>query len=99
MWLMLQQKDPEDFVIATGRNHSVRDLADIAFSHLGLKYQDYVEVDPQFVRPAEVDVLLGDSSNAKKKLGWQPEVSFEQLVEMMVEADMERLKSKNHKQR
>jgi GDPmannose 4,6-dehydratase len=97
MWLMLQQKNPEDFVIATGRNHSVRDLADIAFSHLGLKYQDYVEVDPQLVRPAEVDVLLGDSSHARDKLGWKPEVSFEQLVEMMVDADMERLKSKNHK--
>jgi GDPmannose 4,6-dehydratase len=99
MWLMLQQKNPEDFVIATGRNHSVRDLAGIAFSHLGLKYQDYVEVDPQFVRPAEVDVLLGDPSHAGEKLGWKPEVSFEQLVEMMVDADMERLKPKNHKQR
>jgi GDPmannose 4,6-dehydratase len=94
MWLMLQQKTPEDFVIATGRNHSVRDLADIAFSRLGLKYQDYVEVDPQFVRPAEVDVLLGDSSYAREKLGWQPQVSFEQLVEMMVDADMKRLKSR-----
>jgi len=99
MWLMLQQKTPEDFVIATGRNHSVRDLAHIAFSHLGLKYQDYVEVDPQLVRPAEVDVLLGDSSNAKKKLGWQPEVSLEQLVEMMVDADMERLSSGGRRQR
>jgi GDPmannose 4,6-dehydratase len=91
MWLMLQQRDPEDFVIATGRNHSVRDLADIAFSRLGLKYQDYVQVEPKLVRPAEVDVLLGDPSQAEEKLGWKPEVSFEQLVTMMVDADMERL--------
>jgi GDPmannose 4,6-dehydratase len=98
MWLMLQQKTPEDFVIATGRNHSVRNLAEIAFSHLGLNYRDYVEVDPKLVRPAEVDVLLGDSSYAREKLGWQPEVSFEQLVEMMVDADMKRLKTKNHLQ-
>ncbi len=97
MWLMLQQKTPEDFVIATGENHSVRNLADIAFSHVGLKYQDYVRVDPKLVRPAEVDVLLGDPSCALKKLGWKPQVSFEQLVKMMVDADMKRLKTKNHK--
>jgi len=92
MWLMLQQKEPEDFVIATGKNHSVRELAEIAFEHVGLDYKDFVEVDPRFVRPAEVDVLLGDSSYAQKKLGWKPEVSFEQLIKMMVDADLERVK-------
>ncbi len=92
MWLMLQQKEPEDFVIATGKNHSVRELAQIAFEHVGLDYQKFVEVDPRFVRPAEVDVLLGDSSYARKKLGWEPEVSFEELIKMMVGADMERYK-------
>jgi GDPmannose 4,6-dehydratase len=93
IWLMLQQKDPEDFVIATGENHSVRELADIAFSRLGLNYKDHVEVDPRFWRPAEVDVLLGDPGYARKKLGWKPEVSFQQLIEMMVDADLERLKT------
>jgi len=92
MWLMLQQKEPEDFVIATAKNHSVRELAQIAFEHVGLDYKDFVEVDPRFVRPAEVDVLLGDSSYAQKKLGWKPEVSFEQLIKMMVDADLERVK-------
>ncbi len=93
IWLMLQQKEPEDFVIATGENHSVRELADIAFSRLGLNYKDHVEVDPRFWRPAEVDVLLGDPSYARKKLGWKPEVSFQQLIETMVDADLERLKT------
>lgn len=92
MWLMLQQKVPEDFVIATGKNHTVRELAQIAFGHVGLNYEKYVEVDPKLVRPAEVDVLLGDSSYARKKLGWKVEVSFEQLIRMMVDADMERVK-------
>ena len=92
MWLMLQNKDPEDFIIATGKNHSVKDLARIAFEHVGLDYKKFVQVDPKLVRPAEVDVLLGDSSYAQKKLGWKPEVSFEKLVKMMVGADMERVK-------
>jgi GDPmannose 4,6-dehydratase len=92
MWLMLQNKKPEDFIIATGKNHSVRDLAQIAFEHVGLDYKKFVEVDPKLVRPAEVDVLLGDPSYALKKLGWKPEVSFEKLIEMMVDADMERVK-------
>jgi GDPmannose 4,6-dehydratase len=92
MWLMLQQSQPEDFIIATGENHTVRELAEIAFSHLDLDYQDYVQVDPRLVRPAEVDVLLGDSSQAHKKLSWKPEISFKQLVTMMADADMERLK-------
>jgi GDPmannose 4,6-dehydratase len=92
MWLMLQKKEPEDFVIATGKNHSVRDLAQIAFEHVGLDYKKFVEVDPKLVRPAEVDVLLGDPSYAQKKLGWKPEVSFEELIKMMVDADLERIK-------
>lgn len=92
MWLMLQQKVPEDFVIATGKNHTVRELVQIAFGHVGLNYEKYVEVDPKLVRPAEVDVLLGDSSCARKKLGWKPEVPFEQLIQMMVDADLERVK-------
>jgi GDPmannose 4,6-dehydratase len=92
MWLMLQQKEPEDFVIATGRNHTVRDLAQIAFDRVGLDYEKFVEVDPKLVRPAEVDVLLGDPSHAQKKLGWKPQVSFEQLIQMMVDTDLERVK-------
>ena len=90
MWLMLQEKEPEDFVIATGKNHSVRDLARIAFEHVGLDYKKFVEVDPKLVRPAEVDILLGDPSYAQKKLGWKPEVSFEELIKMMVDADLEK---------
>jgi len=92
IWLMLQQKEPEDFVIATGKNHSVRELAQIAFERAGLDYKKFVEVDPKLVRPAEVDVLLGDSSYARKKLGWETEVSFEELIRMMVDADLERYK-------
>jgi GDPmannose 4,6-dehydratase len=90
MWLMLQQKEPEDFVIATGKNHSVRELAQIAFERVGLDYEKFVGVDPRFVRPAEVDILLGDSSYARKKLGWKPELSFQELIQMMVDADLER---------
>lgn len=92
MWLMLQHKEPEDFVIATGKNHSVKDLAQIAFEHVGLDYKKFVEVDPKLVRPAEVDVLLGDPSYAQKKLGWKPGVSFEELIKMMVDADLARCK-------
>jgi len=93
MWSMLQYKDPENFVISTGRNHSVRELCEIAFSHVGLDYNDHVTVDPRFVRPAEVDTLLGDATKAKKLLNWEPEVSFEQMVKMMVDSDLKRLKS------
>ena len=92
MWLMLQQKEPEDFVIATGKNHSVRELAQIAFERVGLDYERLVGVDPRFVRPAEVDILLGDSSSAQKRLGWEPKVSCEELIKMMVDADLERYK-------
>ena len=91
MWMMLQQDKPGDYVIASGTNHSVEEFVKAAFSHLDLDFKKYVVTDPRFVRPAEVDTLLGDPSNAKKKLGWEPTVSFEQLVQMMVDADMERL--------
>jgi len=90
MWLMLQQDTPDDYVIATGVTHSVKHLVDTAFKHVGLDYQKYVRTDPRFIRPAEVDLLIGDASKAKEKLGWTPAVSFEQLVEMMVDADLER---------
>ncbi len=91
MWLMLQQDTPEDYVIATGVTHSVRDLVRVAFEHVGLNYEDYVKVDPAFIRPAEVDLLIGDPSKAKKQLGWEPEVTFEGLVAMMVDADLQRV--------
>jgi GDPmannose 4,6-dehydratase len=90
MWLMLQQDRPDDYVIATGQAHTVRDLVRIAFGHVGLDWQKYTVQDPALIRPAEVDLLLGDASKAKRVLGWQPEVSFEQLIRMMVDADLER---------
>jgi GDPmannose 4,6-dehydratase len=92
MWLMLQQPEPDDYVIATGESHSVREFLELAFGHVGLNWKDYVVVDPKFLRPAEVDFLLGDPSKARRKLGWKPEVNFEGLVRMMVEADLERVK-------
>jgi GDPmannose 4,6-dehydratase len=91
MWLMLQQDAPEDYVIATGEQHSVRELLDYAFSYLGLNYQDYVEIDPRFLRPADVFELVGDASKARAKLGWEPTVNFQQLVEMMVDHDLRML--------
>ncbi|MGQ9599754.1 MAG: GDP-mannose 4,6-dehydratase [Anaerolineae bacterium] len=91
MWLMLQQDQPDNFVIATGESHSIREMCEIAFSHVGLDYRDYVVSDPRFFRPAEVDLLVGDASKARKKLGWKPEVSFEQLIQMMVDSDLEAL--------
>jgi len=94
MWLMLQNDKAEDFVIATGVNHSVKDLVKIAFAHVGLDWKKYVKVDPKLVRPAEVDILLGDPSYARKKLGWKPEVKFENLIKMMVDADLERYKKR-----
>ena len=94
MWMMLQQDVADDYVVASGRTHSVRDFLQIAFSHVGLNYEDYVVIDPEFIRPAEVELLLGDPAKAKAKLGWQPQVSFEQLVTMMVDADMDRQKGK-----
>jgi GDPmannose 4,6-dehydratase len=88
MWRMLQQSAPDDYVIATGAAHTVRDLCEAAFSHLGLDWKAHVIVDPAFVRPAEVDLLLGDAGKAGRVLGWQPRVSFQELVEMMVDADV-----------
>jgi GDPmannose 4,6-dehydratase len=93
MWLMLQQDEPEDYVIATGEQHSVREFAGLAFAHLGLNYRDHVVVDPQFQRPADVETLLGDASKARKKLGWKYGVTFKELIQEMVEADLARLKS------
>jgi GDPmannose 4,6-dehydratase len=91
MWLMLQQEEPGDYVIATGEAHSVREFCDHAFARLDLDYREYVKLDERFVRPADVDVLLGDATKARTVLGWEPKVSFQGLVEMMVDADMERL--------
>ena len=91
MWLMLQAQEPEDYVIATGVEHSVREFAELAFEHAGLELDKYVVVDPEFLRPAEVDHLVGDATKAREKLGWQPRVSFRDLVELMVDADVERL--------
>ena len=88
MWLMLQQETPDDFVICSGLTHSVREFCDLAFKHVGLSYQDHVVVDERFFRPAEVDLLVGDYSKALKVLNWKPSTTFEDLVEMMVDADM-----------
>ncbi|MCX6116132.1 MAG: GDP-mannose 4,6-dehydratase [Proteobacteria bacterium] len=88
MWLMLQQKTPDDYVIATGETHSVREFCEIAFSRVGLNYKDHVVVDERFMRPAEVELLLGDPSKASKALGWKPKTSFKELVHMMVDADL-----------
>jgi len=88
MWLMLQQDKPGNYVISTGKNHSVREFCELAFGYVDLDYKDYVVTDPRFVRPAEVETLLGNSSLAKKVLGWEPEVSFEEMVKIMVEADL-----------
>ncbi|MEA2031727.1 MAG: GDP-mannose 4,6-dehydratase [candidate division Zixibacteria bacterium] len=91
MWLMLQQPEPSDYVISSGQTHSVKEFVQLAFSHLDLDYKEYVVKDPRFVRPAEVDLLLGNSTKAKKELKWEPSVSFEELVKMMVNADIKRL--------
>jgi GDPmannose 4,6-dehydratase len=91
MWLMLQQDEPDDYVVATGETHSVREFLDIAFGYVGLQWQDYVAFDERYLRPAEVDLLIGDPSKAKQKLGWEPSVSFEELVRLMVNADLKAL--------
>jgi len=93
MWKMLQESEADDYVIATHETHTVKEFCEIAFARAGLDWKDHVRVDPAFVRPAEVDVLIGDASKAKRKLGWQPTVRFKQLVELMVDADLERLKA------
>jgi GDPmannose 4,6-dehydratase len=92
MWRMMQEDSPEDYVVASGKTHSVADLVKTAFEFVGLNCEDYVIQDPKLFRPAEVDLLVGDPSKAKKNLGWEPQVSFKELIEMMVEADIERLK-------
>ncbi len=89
MWLMLQQDEPDDYVIATGETHSVREFAEKVFHKLELDYEEYVEIDQRYFRPTEVDVLLGDSTKARKKLGWEPKVRFKQLIDMMIEADLQ----------
>lgn len=88
MWLMLQQKEPDDYVIATGETHSVREFLDEAFAYAGLDWRDYVEIDPKYYRPSEVDLLVGDASKANRTLGWQPTTTFKNLVSLMVDADM-----------
>jgi GDPmannose 4,6-dehydratase len=94
MWRMLQQSSPQDFVIGTGRTHSVRELVEAAFGHVGLDWQKHVVTDPKFMRPAEVDLLQADPSEARRELGWTPAVGFNQLVAMMVDADLARLKDR-----
>jgi GDPmannose 4,6-dehydratase len=94
MWLMLQQERPEDYVVATGETHSITDLVEIAFGYVGLQWKDYVVVDEIFNRPAEINELKGDFSKAKTKLGWKPKVPFKELLQMMIDADIEELKSK-----
>jgi GDPmannose 4,6-dehydratase len=93
MWLMLQQDEPDDYVVATGEAHSVRELVDLAFAHVGLNPDEHVRIDPQYMRPAEVEHLIGDATKAHEKLGWRPRTSFPELVELMVDADLELLAS------
>jgi GDPmannose 4,6-dehydratase len=93
MWMMLQQSTADDYVIATGRTTTVRDMCRIAFEHVGLNPDDHIVIDPAFFRPAEVDVLLGDPAKAKAQLGWEPEISLEQMIVEMVDADLARLKN------
>jgi len=97
MWMMLQQDQPDDYVVATGVSHSVRDLVEVAFGHADLDWKSYVRQDPKFLRPAEVDHLIGDSSKARQQLGWTPEVDFKGLVTMMVDADIKRLSTASPK--
>lgn len=96
MWLMLQQPQPDDYVIATGETHSVREFLEVAFQHVGLDWQRHVEIDPQFMRPAEVDILRGDASKARNQLGWSPRVSFDELVRMMVDHDLKSATTNAH---
>jgi GDPmannose 4,6-dehydratase len=96
MWLMLQQEEPDDYVIATGETYSVREFLDEAFGYLDLDWKKYVEIDPRYFRPAEVDLLIGDPSKARKRLGWEPRVTFKQLVRMMVDADLADWRKRNN---
>jgi GDPmannose 4,6-dehydratase len=97
MWRILQQSEAEDFVLATGRTHSIRQLLEVAFASVGLDWEKYVEIDPKLIRPAEVDFLCGDATKAREKLDWQPKVSFEELIKMMVEADLEAVRQSESK--
>ncbi len=94
MWLMLQADEPDDYVVATGEKHSVREALEVAFAHVGLDYEEHVEIDPRYFRPSEVDSLLGDPTKAREKLGWEPKVRFRELVELMVDADIAELDDK-----
>ncbi len=96
MWLMLQQDKPDDYVIATGEMHSVKEFCEVAFSHVGLDWQKYVQVDPLYFRPTEVEVLIGNSNKAREKLGWKPKTTFEALTKLMVDSDLAQLKRANH---
>ena len=93
MWLMLQQDQPDDYVVATGETHTVRELCEEAFAHVGLNWRKHVEIDAKYYRPAEVDLLIGDASKARKQLGWAPKTTFRELVWLMVDADSAALKS------
>tara|TARA_B100001964_G_scaffold232801_1_gene289094 strand:- start:48 stop:1070 length:1023 start_codon:yes stop_codon:yes gene_type:complete len=95
MWLMLQQDEPDDYVIATGETHSVREFLELVFKEVGLPYQEYVETDPRYLRPSEVDLLLGDATKTKEKLGWVPQTTFEELTKIMVHADWELARSEH----
>jgi GDPmannose 4,6-dehydratase len=97
MWLMLQQEQPDDYVIASGETHSISELLEVAFSYAGMNYRDYVEVDPRFIRPAEVEILIGSPEKARRQLGWKAEVMFEDLIKMMVDNDMRIIKNQNNK--
>jgi GDPmannose 4,6-dehydratase len=92
MWLILQQEKPDDYVIATNETHSVREFLEVAFGHAGLDWRKYVEIDPKYYRPAEVELLIGDYAKAKKQLGWQPKTTFVELTNLMVDADIKLLK-------
>ena len=92
MWLMLQQPKPDDYVVATGETHSVREFLELAFAHAGLHWKKYVKLDARYLRPSEVDILIGDYSKARRKLGWKPKTKFTDLVKLMVDADIELLR-------
>ena len=89
MWMMLQQDEADDYVVATGETHSIRELCELAFSHVDLNWEDYVRIDERFLRPAEVDLLVGDATKARDKLGWQNKITFEGLIREMVDSDLE----------
>jgi len=95
MWLMLQQPEPDDYVVATEETHSIREMCKAAFGYANLDWQEYVVQDPRFMRPAEVDLLVGDANKARRVLGWEPRIGFRELVQMMVDADLALLKKEN----